>query len=359
MQLSLDITQFSCSDVGENTVTLFITDQDGNISTCTAIVTIENPVALSCQNHTVSLDENGNATILVTDIDNGSTSPCGTQGLFLDKSSFNCSDLSSTTNEYTLDKTGTFNPIAGEGTNVFLGDDQVSTALPIGFTFNFYETDYTEFYLSSNGFITFSPNQSNGCCSGQTIPSSGNPNNLIAFGWLDLNPQAGGQMDYYTTGVAPNRKLIINITDLPNFGSNTGDLTTQIQLSEGSNLIEIHTTHFRTGFNYFTIGIENQDGTIGVSEFNGQSSSNTIIKTNDYTAFIPGGQQIVNLIHTDNFGNLTTCQSLVKVEDHLAPDCIAKDFVLELDASGQATLCLLYTSPSPRDATLSRMPSSA
>ena len=31
----------------------------------------------------------------------------------------------------------------------------------------------------------------------------------------------------------------------------------------------------------------------------------------------------------------------------------------ELDAGGKKETCLLYTSPSPRDATLSRMPSSA
>ena len=32
---------------------------------------------------------------------------------------------------------------------------------------------------------------------------------------------------------------------------------------------------------------------------------------------------------------------------------------LELDRHGWADICLLYTSPSPRDATLTRMPSSA
>ena len=35
------------------------------------------------------------------------------------------------------------------------------------------------------------------------------------------------------------------------------------------------------------------------------------------------------------------------------------DFTTSLDFVGQDVFCLLYTSPSPRDATLSRMPSSA
>jgi hypothetical protein len=34
-------------------------------------------------------------------------------------------------------------------------DDCVSPALPIGFTFNYYGTDYTSAYVSSNGFLTF------------------------------------------------------------------------------------------------------------------------------------------------------------------------------------------------------------
>ena len=35
------------------------------------------------------------------------------------------------------------------------------------------------------------------------------------------------------------------------------------------------------------------------------------------------------------------------------------DIITEGDIEGQNDVCLLYTSPSPRDATLSRMPSSA
>jgi len=38
---------------------------------------------------------------------------------------------------------------------------------------------------------------------------------------------------------------------------------------------------------------------------------------------------------------------------------IQRDFLLRLPSAGRATLCLLYTSPSPRDLSTSRMPSSA
>ena len=35
------------------------------------------------------------------------------------------------------------------------------------------------------------------------------------------------------------------------------------------------------------------------------------------------------------------------------------EIAVQIDGDGQHNICLLYTSPSPRDATLSRMPSSA
>lgn len=42
--LSLDVTQFSCADIGANTVTLTATDNSGNTSTATAVVTVLAPI---------------------------------------------------------------------------------------------------------------------------------------------------------------------------------------------------------------------------------------------------------------------------------------------------------------------------
>ena len=79
--LELDITTFDCSNVGENTVTLTVTDTYGNISECTAIVTIIDDLApiLACQSIVVSLDVNGMAIIdsmLLLDMTNTSDN-CG------------------------------------------------------------------------------------------------------------------------------------------------------------------------------------------------------------------------------------------------------------------------------------------
>ena len=81
-----------------------------------------------------------------------------------------------------------FQDISGTGTAVTLTDDSVSGALPMGFSFDFFGTGYTDAYASSNGFLTFASGSSNGCCSGQALPNPLAPNNLIAGWWEDLNP---------------------------------------------------------------------------------------------------------------------------------------------------------------------------
>src|SRR5690606_5880444 len=43
--MTLDISSFACSMTGDNTVTLTVTDDSGNITTCTATVTVQDTTA--------------------------------------------------------------------------------------------------------------------------------------------------------------------------------------------------------------------------------------------------------------------------------------------------------------------------
>ena len=97
--LSLDNSDFDCSDVGLNTVRLTATDVYGNTNSCEATVTVQDEVAPSaqCKNLSVQLDANGDASITVAEIDNGSSDACGIANLSLDKTSFSCADVGDNT----------------------------------------------------------------------------------------------------------------------------------------------------------------------------------------------------------------------------------------------------------------------
>lgn len=93
--LGLSSNTFLCVNVGANPVTLTVTDQSNNVATCTANVTVRDliaPVAL-CQNATIFLDENGEATLVPSDIDNGSDDACGIASLVLNQTAFDCADI--------------------------------------------------------------------------------------------------------------------------------------------------------------------------------------------------------------------------------------------------------------------------
>jgi len=105
--LTIDIASFDCSNIGENTVTLTVTNTDNTSDSCTATVTVEDsiaPVAL-CQNITIQLDENGNASITATVIDGGSTDTCGIASLSVDIDTFSCDDIGANTVSLTVTDT--------------------------------------------------------------------------------------------------------------------------------------------------------------------------------------------------------------------------------------------------------------
>jgi gliding motility-associated-like protein len=188
-----------------------------------------------------------------------------------------------------------YNLISGSGTAVALSDDQLSAALPIGFNFNFFCQSKSQFKISSNGFITFDVASTNsGCCTGQLLPNGFAPNDLIAAAWEDLDPNLGsaGTIDYYTTGTAPNRILIVNFNDVSHFNAppTIDPVKFQIRLYETTNIIEIHTTYMNgnpTGFwGAHTMGIENNNGTSAYA-VTGRNSNNTWTATNDGIRFAP------------------------------------------------------------------------
>jgi predicted extracellular nuclease len=95
--ISLTPTNFTCANIGPNTVTLTVTDINGNVNTGTAVVTVVDNVAPTaiCQNVTVILDANGNGSITAAQVNNGSFDNCGSVTVAVSPSTFNCSNIGS------------------------------------------------------------------------------------------------------------------------------------------------------------------------------------------------------------------------------------------------------------------------
>lgn len=94
--VAIDKTSFTCSDEGNNTVTLTVTDVHGNMSTATANVQVVDAIGpnVVTQNVIAYLDASGSATITPAQVNNGSSDNCGIASMSLDKSTFGCNNVS-------------------------------------------------------------------------------------------------------------------------------------------------------------------------------------------------------------------------------------------------------------------------
>ncbi len=158
-----------------------------------------------------------------------------------------------------------------QGTVVNLSDDQNTTSpIPIGFSFCYFGNTYTNFYISSNNWIGFSPGQTTTWVTTNIPTNSGAaPRNAIMGPWQDILPTTGQQqIRYRVYGTAPFRRLVVSFNNVPMF-SCTGLLyTSQIKIYETTNIIETHIANKPTcpGWNNGNAvhGLHNANGTVAV-----------------------------------------------------------------------------------------------
>ena len=126
--VTVDITDFDCTNIGQNTVTVTVTDASGNSTSETAIVTINDitPPTVITKNIAVNLDANGNATITPAQVDNGSSDICGVT-LSLDKTSFGCSETG--THTVTLTATDASGNTSSSTATVTVADNTAPTII--------------------------------------------------------------------------------------------------------------------------------------------------------------------------------------------------------------------------------------
>jgi len=151
-----------------------------------------------------------------------------------------------------------FSPMATAGTAICLADDAVSGAIPLGFSFPFYGTIFSNCYVSSNGYLSFTAGLGNACCTGAVLPTDLYPYSIF-FGQEDLDPNSciDGDITYYTTGVAGSQVFVLSFTDVPHYPGPEGlfPVTVQVQLYEGTGEIKIVTTQMNGDGGSHTMGL--------------------------------------------------------------------------------------------------------
>lgn len=183
---------------------------------------------------------------------------------------------------FLLSATQSVKAVEYEGTNTGLADDDVSTQIPINFNFSFFGNTYSNVCVTSNGLLIFdSCGSSSDEYDNLDLPSATDPDNTIAAFWDDLTTNIiGGDYKpsiYYTTvGSAPNRKFIVQWTNMYFFGTDIQMGSFQAILYETTNVIRIQYPQLLGGSralgNSASIGLENANGSAARKySFNSQS----------------------------------------------------------------------------------------
>ncbi|MBL7925958.1 MAG: T9SS type A sorting domain-containing protein [Bacteroidia bacterium] len=201
------------------TYTVTGTDANGCTATATAIITSGSNPVVSASATPASVCSGGNSQLAATASVPWTTPLVNTYGF--------------------AGSSGTYTAISGTAVTFGSQDDGYTGNLPIGFTFNYNGANQTVFAVSPNGWVQL----------GQTGSSStGFFSNALASNALfiaplwDDNNITGGNVQYSTSGTAPNRVLTVQWTALHtgSSGSTTNPtIDMQVKLYEGSNVVEL------------------------------------------------------------------------------------------------------------------------
>ncbi|MDO5656549.1 MAG: T9SS type B sorting domain-containing protein [Flavobacteriaceae bacterium] len=189
-------------------------------------------------------------------------------------------------------------------------DDKFSEAIPLGFSFCFYDQVFTQIVIGTNGILTFNLDEAGADAPSGISVTNPNPaliSNAIFAVQHDLLFDATNDSEiYYTTiGTAPCRKFIVNYYNAINFGC-PGSSTVQIVIHEFTNDIEVHILekpeHCPNGRDANALlGIMNNSGTQGISppgRNTGEWSAH-----NESWRFFPSGNIPPVIVWYDDTGN--------------------------------------------------------
>ena len=305
LSLSASQTAFTCADIGNNTVTLTVTDNNGNTATCDATVTVNDvtaPVANCVGNFPISLDANGQASITAASLDNGSTDACGPLSFSASQTDFDCNDVGA--NVVTLTVTDGSNNSSTCDVIVTVEDNIPPVASCKDFDLHL--------DASGNGTLLASDidnGSSDNCSLNYSLSKS-------AFTCADLGPQS----------------VTLTVTDP---GSNSASCTATVTV--------IDDTPPNAVCQDITVQLDaTGNASITGSDIDGGSTDNCGVQfmtasPNGFSC-LDVGVQTVTLTVYDNQFNSSTCTANVTVEDPILPNAVCQNISVNLDANGFASI---------------------
>lgn len=169
---------------------------------------------------------------------------------------------------YTADEVPfTFEDISGTGTRVLGGADDTPTSANLGFTFNFFGTDYNSVSWNPNGLMTFggSTFQFSNVDLTTDAPFDNLPSIAVLWDdWQFFSP--GTDATYYQTlGTLGSQRFITQWNIAEGFFDSPSAVTFQAVLFEESNdilfsYLDVDSGNFRAFGGSSTVGIRNTDG---------------------------------------------------------------------------------------------------
>ena len=303
--LAVSQTAFTCANIGANNVVLTVTDNYGNTSSCTAVVTVieTTPPVAVCQNISINLNAAGLATILPIDLNNGSTDNCSIANYSASQTSFDCTDLGA--NTVTLTVTDGSGNATTCTSIVTVSDIILPTAICQNIAVN----------LNGAGTVSITPNMiNNGSFDNCTIASI-----------------SASQTAFTCANVGPNNVTLTIIDQSGNTSTCTAIVTVVDNIAPTA-ICQNATANLDATGNATVVPGDINDGS-----FDNCGILSTVLSTSTFTCANVGPNP-VTLTVTDVNGNVSTCSSTVTVIDAIDPTMICQNISVNLDATGNASI---------------------
>jgi hypothetical protein len=303
--MTVEPNKFGCDNVGENLVTLTVYDVNGNVSTCDAIVTVQDKIVPEsvCQNVTVELDAEGEAFVTASMIDNGSEDACGLSDLTANITNFTCANVGPNTVTLTVtDNNGNQSQCTS---TVTVRDDITPTALCKTATVT----------LNNVGFASITPASvdlgSYDNCGIATMTVAPNTfgcanigANVVTLTVTDVNGNVS------TCAATTNVIGLIpacTIASIPSNGTFTGGVPTNIYLGYGPQSTTLKVTMVNGTPQHYSWTCSNPAGMSALSCTSGATCSQPV-----FTPTVAGNYTFTVTV-TNNYGCVTTCSITICV----------------------------------------------